>query len=118
MYERTRGDARTIHRPCRVSHNVRIYTETSDSDADFLQGEEVVIRANVSVGAGAWIGANVFIGPGISIGVNSVVGANSVVTKSVPDNEIWAGAPARKIRSKRPLAASVAAAGQSKAFPS
>ena len=34
------------------------------------------------------------------IGENSIIGARSVVTKDVPDNEIWAGNPARFIRKR------------------
>lgn len=34
----------------------------------------------------------------VTIGRNSVVGAGSIVTKDIPDNEVWAGNPARFIR--------------------
>ena len=49
------------------------------------------------------IGDNVFIGPGakiiggITIGNNVAIGANSVVTKSVPDNAVIAGVPAKQL---------------------
>jgi acetyltransferase-like isoleucine patch superfamily enzyme len=59
----------------------------------------------VSSGTPTEIKDNVFIGVMAiimptckSIGVNSVVGAGAVVTKDIPDNEIWAGNPAKKIR--------------------
>lgn len=50
------------------------------------------------------IGDNVFIGTmsvilkGVSIGKNAVIGAGSIVTTDIPENEIWAGSPARFIR--------------------
>lgn len=47
---------------------------------------------------GASIGANATILGGLKIGENSLIGAGSVVTKNVPDNELWVGNPARKIR--------------------
>ncbi|QOW10633.1 N-acetyltransferase [Kaistella flava (ex Peng et al. 2021)] len=47
---------------------------------------------------GASIGANATILGGLTIGENSLIGAGSVVTKNVPDNELWVGNPARKIR--------------------
>lgn len=47
---------------------------------------------------GASIGAGSTILPGITIGRNAVVGAGSVVTKSIPDNELWFGNPARFVR--------------------
>ena len=34
---------------------------------------------------------------GIVIGENAIVGAGSLVNRSIPDNETWAGNPARKI---------------------
>jgi UDP-2-acetamido-3-amino-2,3-dideoxy-glucuronate N-acetyltransferase len=48
---------------------------------------------------GASIGSNATILCGITIGANSIIGAASVVTKSIPDNVIAAGNPARVIRS-------------------
>lgn len=47
---------------------------------------------------GCWIGANSIILPGVIIGENSVVGAGSIVTKSVPDNTLVVGNPAKVIR--------------------
>ena len=50
------------------------------------------------IGNNVTLGANVVIIGGITIGNNVVVGAGSVVVKSVPDNCIVAGNPARIIR--------------------
>lgn len=47
---------------------------------------------------GASIGANATVLGGLIIGVNALIGAGSVVTKNVPDNELWVGNPAKKIR--------------------
>jgi acetyltransferase-like isoleucine patch superfamily enzyme len=44
-----------------------------------------------------WLGAGVAVMPGITIETGAVVGANSVVTQSIPEYDIWAGCPARKI---------------------
>ena len=58
--------------------------------------------ARISIGDDVWIGANVTILPGKSIGTGVIVGAGSVVTHDIPDFEIWAGNPARRIRSRFP----------------
>ena len=47
---------------------------------------------------GATVGANATIVCGHTLGKYSFVGAGSVVTKSIPDNEIWAGNPAHFIK--------------------
>jgi len=45
-----------------------------------------------------WIGAGVVVLPGITIGCCSVMGAGSVVTRDVEPYSVYAGVPARKIR--------------------
>jgi len=47
---------------------------------------------------GAIIAAGCMIKPGVTIGRNSVLGLGSVLTKDIPDNEICAGNPAKKIK--------------------
>lgn len=50
---------------------------------------------------GASIGAGVCILPGVTIGKNAKIGMGAVVTKDVPENEIWAGNPAKKLSKGR-----------------
>ena len=52
----------------------------------------VIIKDNAFIGAGS------IILKGTIIGMNSIVAAGSVVTKSIPDNEIWGGNPAKFIK--------------------
>lgn len=47
---------------------------------------------------GARIGANATIRAGIEIGENSIIGCGSVVLHDIPEGEVWAGNPAKKIR--------------------
>ena len=54
---------------------------------------------NTKIGNNVFIGINSIVLTGVTIGDNSIVGAGSVVTKDIPPNEIWAGNPAKKIRS-------------------
>lgn len=52
----------------------------------------------ITVGNHCWFGANVSVMPGVSIGHGCVIAAGSVVTKSVPDNVLIAGVPAKVIK--------------------
>jgi len=54
--------------------------------------------AHTIIKEGASIGAGSVILCGLSIGKNSMIGAGSIVTKSIPDNELWYGNPAKFIR--------------------
>ena len=65
--------------------------------------EEIVINRKLSsksveIGDNVWIGELVSILPGVQIGKNCIIGANSVVTKSIPDNCIAVGNPAKIIK--------------------
>jgi acetyltransferase-like isoleucine patch superfamily enzyme len=55
----------------------------------------------IKIGRGAWLGAHVMVMPGVTIGQDAVVGSGAVVTHDIPDREVWAGVPARRIRSRR-----------------
>ncbi|WP_339921728.1 acyltransferase [uncultured Flavobacterium sp.] len=74
-----------------------------DTDFHGIKNSERVNSSLVSTGAikignYAWIGGNSIILKGVTIGDRSVVGAGSVVTKNIPQDEIWAGNPAKFIR--------------------
>jgi serine O-acetyltransferase len=58
----------------------------------YLPENRPTIGDNVTIGAGAKV-----LG-GIVIGDNVTIGANAVVTKSLPDNVVAAGVPAKIIR--------------------
>ncbi len=52
----------------------------------------------VTIGNDCFIGAHCIILKGVKIGNRSIVGSGSVVTKSIPEDEIWGGNPAKFIR--------------------
>jgi acetyltransferase-like isoleucine patch superfamily enzyme len=56
--------------------------------------------APVTVGDGVDLGAGSIILPGVEIGEGAIIGAGAVVTKTVPPREVWAGTPARRLRSR------------------
>lgn len=58
------------------------------------------VQLNTRVKRFASIGAGSTITPGVEIGENALIGAGSVVTKSIPDNAIAMGIPARVVGSR------------------
>ena len=61
-------------------------------------GIDGTLTAPIRIEDDVFIGAGVIIMKGVTIGKHSVIGAGAVVTKSVPENEVWAGNPAHFIR--------------------
>ena len=99
----------TCHESITIGNNVLlgVGAQIRDTDNHSLNPEDringldwknkksapIIIKDNV------FIGAYSFILKGVNVGSNSIIGACSVVTKNIPDNEIWAGNPARFIKS-------------------
>ncbi len=52
----------------------------------------------INIGNNVWLGDNVCVLQGVKIGNGCIIGANSVVTKSISDNCIAAGIPAKVIK--------------------
>lgn len=79
--------------------NTGAVIEHECSLADFVHiAPGTILGGNVQIGAWSLIGLNSVVRPGQSIGNNVVVGTGSVVVSDIPDNEVWAGNPAKKIR--------------------
>lgn len=54
--------------------------------------------APVKIGSNVWIGEGVMIMPGVWIGNGTIIGAHAIVTKSIPENCIAVGSPAKIIK--------------------
>jgi sugar O-acyltransferase (sialic acid O-acetyltransferase NeuD family) len=59
----------------------------------------VRLGGGVVVDRGAYVGAGALVREGVKVGAWSLIGMGSVVLRDVPPDEIWAGNPARKLRS-------------------
>jgi sugar O-acyltransferase (sialic acid O-acetyltransferase NeuD family) len=62
-------------------------------------GAGVRLSGTVTIGEGTYLGAGCVVRENLSVGAWSLIGMGSVVTKDVPDEEVWVGAPARRLRS-------------------
>lgn len=93
------GSSVVIEKDVAFSSGIRIYTHTHQFEkANWRKLSPIYSKRDTVLKKFCFIGANVIIlSTCKSIGICSVVGAGSVVTKDVPDYEIWAGNPARKI---------------------
>ena len=82
-----------------TDHQHGRYSGERQSSPDTPPGErELTTDKSVIIGDNVWVGDNVVILPGVTIGSGCVIGANSVVSKSIPDNCIAVGVPARVIK--------------------
>jgi UDP-3-O-[3-hydroxymyristoyl] glucosamine N-acyltransferase len=72
-----------------VAHNVEI-------GADAAVIANTMIGGSTQIGAKAWIAPSVTLRDGIKVGAGATIGLAALVVKSVPDNELWAGSPAKK----------------------
>lgn len=52
----------------------------------------------INIGDNVYIGIGSIILPGVNIGDNVIIGAGSIVTKDIPSNSVYAGIPARYIK--------------------
>ena len=74
-----------IENDVQIGSHCAIY---SNSTIDLKQGT-VILKKNCKIGTHSTIM------PNVTVGKNSVVAAYSFVTENIPDNEIWAGIPAK-----------------------
>ena len=83
-----------------IGSGVHIYVSNHNFEKSctpiYFQGHSCVKK--VVLKSGCWVGANTVILPGVTIGSNSVIGAGSIVTKSIPDNCVAVGQPAKVIK--------------------
>ncbi|PHM68340.1 DapH/DapD/GlmU-related protein [Xenorhabdus sp. KJ12.1] len=65
----------------------------------WLSGSRLSYRDPIYIGDNVFVGVGAIILPGIKVGNNVIIAAGSVVTSNIEDNSVYAGNPARKIKS-------------------
>jgi putative colanic acid biosynthesis acetyltransferase WcaF len=80
-----------------VSQRAHLCAGTHDVDDPHFQLKAMPIE----IGAGAWVATEAFVGPGVAIGEGAVLGARGVTVKDLDAWGIYAGNPARFIRTRR-----------------
>jgi putative colanic acid biosynthesis acetyltransferase WcaF len=76
-----------------VSYRAHICAGTHDFSDPALP----LLKPQVVICDDAWIGTDAFVGPGVTVGRGAVVGGRAVVVDDVPELQIVAGNPARRI---------------------
>ena len=108
------GNRVYIGRNCEFNCNAKIIIDDDvligsntifvDANHEYKKGltinSQSVSSADISVGKDVWIGSNCTIMKGVSIGNGSIIAAGAVVNKSIPENEIWGGVPAKKLKDR------------------
>lgn len=87
-----------IGNDCLLSWDLEIRCSDSHSIFDQQTKTRINFAENIEICDHVWIGMRSIILKGVTIGSGSVVGAGTVLTKSVPENVVVAGNPARIIR--------------------
>ena len=95
-----------------IAYNVLpdpLYPELIEIEEGVLLGSDIELGCHefinhrftlgrIKIKKNSMIGAYAMIGAGVTIGENAVIGLRSFVREDVPDNEFWAGSPAKLIK--------------------
>lgn len=82
-----------------ASQGAHICAGTHDIDDPNFQLE----ARPIEIGEGAWVAAEAFVGPGVSIGDWAVLGARAVAFRDLEAWGVYAGNPAKRIRTRERL---------------
>jgi acetyltransferase-like isoleucine patch superfamily enzyme len=84
--------------------NIQIFSENHNfSDLEQTIKTQGVTKQVTVIGSNCWLGGGVTILAGVTIGDGCIIAAGSVVTKSVPQNSVVAGVPAKVVKSREAI---------------
>jgi len=81
---------------CQFAANVTIRTTDQHPIYD-AEGRRVNPAKNINIDEHVWLGAHTVVMKGVAIGKGTVVGYGSIVTKSLPEDCVAVGSPARVV---------------------
>lgn len=87
----------TIGNYAMIASGCKFIDHDHDTALATVMNEQRSITQPIIIEEYVWLGCNVVVLKGVKIGRGAVVAAGAVVTKSIPENEIWGGVPAKFI---------------------
>lgn len=92
------GTTVTIGDDVMISSDVRVRGDDGHPIFDVRSGKRLNPAKDITIGSHVWLGLGTSVMGGVTIGDGSVIGTRSVVTRSIPNNCVAVGAPARVVR--------------------
>lgn len=87
-----------IGEDCMLAANIELRADDTHAIYDVRTGKRANPSRSIHIGEHVWLGKNAVVMGGVTIGNGAVVGFRSVVTRSIPNNCVAAGVPARVVR--------------------
>ena len=85
---------------CMFSNNIIVRTSDSHPIYSMRDGKRINPAKDVAIGNHVWIAPNVKVMKGVDIGSGTIIGSDTIVTKSIPENVLAVGHPARVVKEK------------------
>jgi sugar O-acyltransferase (sialic acid O-acetyltransferase NeuD family) len=106
------GPGSILHATTVLTADVELRAHVAAMPAVVLTHDDVVeegvtlgagarVAGGVTIERGAYVGSGALLREGLRIGAGAVIGMGAVVTRPVPSGEVWAGIPARRLRTGR-----------------
>lgn len=92
------GTSITIGDDVMIASDIEIRADDGHPIFDVRSGKRVNVSRSIVIGNHVWLGLGSCVLGGATIGDGSVVGMRSVVTRSIPNNVVAAGSPAKVVK--------------------
>jgi len=92
------GTSITIGADVMIASDIQIRADDGHPIFDVRTGKRVNAARSIVIGNHVWLGLGACVLGGVTIGDGTVVGMRSVVTRSLPNNVVGAGAPAKVVK--------------------